>query len=295
MQRAFPSTAKPSVSQEQPASPTRTQLKRARNSIEWACSNQGPTHIAHDLNNMLAVMRGNADLLMMDEDQLGAAAKEGLDHIIAAAERVATLTRQLLVFSRKQVMQSQPVVPNGLNRNLAKMLTRTIRENISLECRYADQLPFIQADSGMLEQVRLNLVVNARDAMPRGGHLHITAERRRLDAACMQANREARAGEFVCLSVSDTGTGIAPENLSRVFESFFATREPDKGTGLGLATVYGIVKQHQGWIELTSQLGTGTRFTIFLPALPVPDPMPGGRGVEAPLPEGSEGDPAGGG
>jgi two-component system cell cycle sensor histidine kinase/response regulator CckA len=231
--------------------------------------------VAHDFNNMLAVIWGNADLLLLDSDQFSAAAKEGLQHIVAASDKAANLTRQLLVFSRKQVMQSQPLVLNDLIRNLTKMLARTIREDIRLECLYADQLPFIQADPGMLEQVLLNLVVNARDAMPQGGHLHIATEQRSRSAADAQANPEARAGEFVCLSVSDTGTGIAPEHLRRIFEPFFTTKEPDKGTGLGLATVYGIVKQHQGWIELSSQLGAGTRFGIFLPAIAAPVPTTG--------------------
>jgi nitrogen-specific signal transduction histidine kinase/CheY-like chemotaxis protein len=236
--------------------------------------------VAHDFNNMLAVIRGNADLMLMDDDQISAAAKEGLKHIVAASDKAANLTRQLLMFSRKQVMQSQPLALNDLIRNLAKMLARTIREDIRLECLYADQLPFIQADPGMLEQALLNLVVNARDAMPHGGQLHIATEKRSLGAADAQANPEARAGEFVCLSVSDTGTGIAPEHLRRIFEPFFTTKEPDKGTGLGLATVYGIVKQHQGWIELSSKLGAGTRFDIFLPAIPAPVPATGAREAE---------------
>jgi CheY-like chemotaxis protein len=228
--------------------------------------------VAHDFNNMLGVIRGNADLLLMDADQFSAATIEGLNHIVAASEKAANLTRQLLMFSRKQVMQSEPMQLNDLVRNLAKMLKRTIREDIRLECLYADPLPIIQADPGMLEQVLLNLVVNARDAMPHGGQVQIATERRSMDAAQAQANPEARAGEFVCLSVSDNGTGIAPEHLPRIFEPFFTTKEPDKGTGLGLATVYGIVKQHQGWIELSSKLGAGTRFNIFLPVMPAPVP-----------------------
>ena len=224
--------------------------------------------VAHDFNNMLAVIRGNVDLLLMEDEQFSAEVKEGLKHIVAATERAANLTRQLLVFSRKQVMQLQPLALNDLVRNLAKMLGRIIRENIRLECVYADPSPFIQADPGMLEQVLLNLVVNARDAMPHGGQLHIATEKLSLGAAHAQANHEARAGEFVCLSVSDNGMGIAPEHLLRIYEPFFTTKEPDRGTGLGLATVYGIVKQHQGWIEVSSQLGVGTCFKVFLPAIP---------------------------
>ena len=226
--------------------------------------------VAHDFNNMLMVIRGNAELLLMDEGQLGAGVKEGLQHVIRAAEHAAKLTRQLLIFSRKQVLQSQPVALNDLIANLAKMLKRVVPEDILLECRYAAQLPFIQADPGMLEQVLLNLVVNGRDAMPNGGQLLVTTEGTSVTEAYAQTNREARAGEFVCLTVSDTGTGIAPEHLPRLFEPFFTTKEVGKGTGLGLATVYGIVKQHQGWIEVSSRLGEGATFKIFLPAIPAP-------------------------
>jgi CheY-like chemotaxis protein len=244
--------------------------------------------VAHDFNNMLAVIRGNADLLLMEADQFSTAANEVLGNIAAASEKAASLTRQLLIFSRKQVMHSQPVALNDLIRNLAKMFARTIREDIRLECLYADQLPAVEADPGMLEQVLLNLVVNARDAMPGGGLLQITTEKLSLDAAHAQANPEARAGEFVRLSVSDTGTGIAPEHLPQIFDPFFTTKEPGKGTGLGLATVYGIVKQHQGWIELTSQPGAGTRFNLFLPAIPPPVPNTGSRAAEATLLGGTE-------
>jgi PAS domain S-box-containing protein len=226
--------------------------------------------VAHDFNNMLMVIRGNAELLLMDEGQLGAGIKEGLQHVIRAAEHAAKLTRQLLIFSRKQVLQSQPVALNDLIANLAKMLKRVVPEDILLECRYAAQLPFIQADPGMLEQVLLNLVVNGRDAMPNGGQLLVTTEGTSVTEAYAQTNREARAGEFVCLTVSDTGTGIAPEHLPRLFEPFFTTKEVGKGTGLGLATVYGIVKQHQGWIEVSSRLGEGATFKIFLPAIAAP-------------------------
>jgi signal transduction histidine kinase len=226
--------------------------------------------VAHDFNNMLVVIRVNAELLLMDEEKLGAGAREGLKHVIGAAERAANLTRQLLIFSRKQAMQSQPLALNDLIENLTRMLKRVVREDIRLECRYAAELPFIQADPGMLEQVVLNLVVNARDAMPKGGHLLIATEGARVDEGYARANREARAGEFVCLVVSDTGTGIAPEHLQRIFEPFFTTKDVGKGTGLGLATVYGIVQQHQGWIEVSSRLGEGTTVKIFLPAIAAP-------------------------
>ena len=224
--------------------------------------------VAHDFNNMLAVIRGNADLLLMHGEQFTAETSEGLKHMVEASERAANLTRQLLTFSRKQVMQRQPLMLNAVIANLTRMLKRVIRENIDLECHYAASLPCVQADTGMMEQVVLNLVVNARDAMPQGGQLRVATEPVTLDEAHARVNSQARAGEFVCLRVSDTGTGIAPEVLLHIFEPFFTTKEVGKGTGLGLATVYGIVEQHQGWIEVSSQVGQGSTFKVFLPAIP---------------------------
>jgi two-component system cell cycle sensor histidine kinase/response regulator CckA len=226
--------------------------------------------VAHDFNNMLAVIRGNAELLLMDEAGHTAETRESLKHVVEASERAANLTRQLLTFSRKQVMQSQPLVLNDVIANLTKMLKRVLRENIDLQCHYAAPLPYVQADTSMMEQIILNLVVNARDAMPGGGQLRVATEHLTLDAAYARANPGARAGEFVCLLVSDTGTGIAPEVLPRIFEPFFTTKDVGKGTGLGLATVYGIVQQHQGWIEVASQVGKGSTFKVFLPAIPTP-------------------------
>ena len=224
--------------------------------------------VAHDFNNLLLVMRGNAELLLMESDKYPEQTKECLRQITAAAERAANLTRQLLAFSRKQVMQSQPLALDDLITNLTKMLKRMIGEHIDLQCHYGAHLPLVQADAGMLEQVLINLVINARDAMPRGGQLHIAAEKVNLDKAGAQANPQARPGEFVCLTVRDTGIGIASEQLPRIFEPFYTTKEPGKGTGLGLATVYGIVQQHLGWIEVSSASERGAVFKIFLPALP---------------------------
>ncbi len=224
--------------------------------------------VAHDFNNLLAIMRGNADLLLLDADQYPEPAREALVQITAAAARAANLTRQLLAFGRKQVMQPQPLLLNEVVANLAKMLKRVIGENIELHYNYGAELPLVQADPGMIEQVLLNLVLNARDAMPQGGQLRISTESVQLDQAVARSNPEARAGKFVCLSVSDSGPGIAQEHLPRIFEPFFTTKQPGKGTGLGLATAYGIVKQHQGWIEVKTIAGQGTTFKIFLPAAP---------------------------
>jgi len=244
-----------------------TQLRQAQ---KMEAVGQLAGGVAHDFNNMLAVIQGNAELLLLDEGQLTAKSKQGLEHVVEASERAANLTRQLLAFSRKQVMQPQPLVLNKVIANLTKMLNRVLRENIDLQCHYAVPLPYVQADPGMMEQVILNLVVNARDAMPEGGQLRVTTEQLTLDEAHARVNPEARAGEFVCMSVSDTGTGIAPEVLPRIFEPFFTTKGIGKGTGLGLATVYGIVKQHEGWLEVSSPVGQGTTFKVFLPAIPTP-------------------------
>lgn len=223
--------------------------------------------VAHDFNNLLAVIRGNADLVLMNSEQLVQQDRHCLGQVTAAAERAANLTNQLLIFSRKQVMQSRPVDLNDLVGNLTKMLKRIIGEHINLQCDYCAQTPFVQADPGMLEQVLVNLIVNARDAMPAGGRICLSTGLARLEAAGLHQNPEARPGEFVTISVEDSGTGIPPEILPRIFEPFFTTKGVGKGTGLGLSTVYGITKQHEGWVEVSSQVGLGSRFTVFLPAL----------------------------
>jgi two-component system, cell cycle sensor histidine kinase and response regulator CckA len=176
------------------------------------------------------------------------------------------LTRQLLAFSRKQQVQAQDLNLNTVVQGMSQMLMRLLGAPISLEFKVSPELPSVNGDFGMMEQILLNLAVNARDAMPRDGRLTITAAARKIAETEIHRNPEARAGWFVRLSVADTGAGIAPEILPRIFEPFFTTKEAGKGTGLGLATVYGIVKQHQGWIEVESQVGRGTTFNVFLPA-----------------------------
>ena len=244
--------------------------------------------VAHDFNNLLVVISGSAEISLMAPEQLPQPVCDSLKQIVAAAERAANLTRQLMAFSRKQVMQAKPLDLNELIANLIKMLARIIGENIRLQCSYSTRSPFIEADIGMLEQVLVNLVVNARDAMPHGGQLSITTDLLTLDAAQADTRPEARAGEFVRLAVRDSGTGIAPEHLPHIFEPFFTTKEPGQGTGLGLAVVYGIVKQHQGWMEVASQLGAGSTFNLFVPAVPPPAQGAAAPPVEADLPGGRE-------
>jgi PAS domain S-box-containing protein len=222
--------------------------------------------IAHDFNNLLTVVHGNAQLVLMDENELKEESRQNLKQITNATESAADLTRQLLAFGRRQVIQFQPLRLNHVISIFTKMLKRVIGEHITLQCHFAENLPLVSADVGMVEQVLINLIVNARDAMPQGGSIIIATEAVSIDAAYVEAHPEAHAGEFVRIAISDTGTGIHPEYLPRIFEPFFTTKDAGKGTGLGLATVYGIVKQHRGWIEVCSQLGTGTTFKIFLPA-----------------------------
>jgi PAS domain S-box-containing protein len=244
--------------------------------------------VAHDFNNLLLVMRGHAELLLLHSDNHNEQTNESLKQITAASERAANLTRQLLAFSRKQVMQSQPLLLNDLIANLTKMLKRIIGEHIQLQCHYASQLSYVEADPGMLEQILVNLVVNARDAMSGGGKLLVTTEEMVLDETYVRTNREATTGRFVCLSVNDTGSGISPEHLPHIFEPFFTTKEVGKGTGLGLATVYGITKQHRGWIDVASQVGVGSTFRIFLPAMAAPPPQSQTPAAETGLRGGSE-------
>jgi two-component system cell cycle sensor histidine kinase/response regulator CckA len=222
--------------------------------------------VAHDFNNLLAVIQGNAELALMTGPHLDDRTREFLKQITEASGRAANLTRQLLAFGRKHNMRLEPLNLKNLISNLAKMLKRIIGEDVHLDC-HCDGQPFIRADTGMIEQVILNLVVNSRDAMPQGGRVQITAKIITIDEGAVPPHPAARAGEFVSLKVSDTGTGIAPEHLRHIFEPFFTTKEVGKGTGLGLATVYGIVKQHQGWVDVASQVGEGTTFEIFLPSI----------------------------
>jgi len=221
--------------------------------------------VAHDFNNLLTVIQGNASLLLLP-DLTPPERAECAQEIARTAERAADLTRQLLLFSRKQVMQSTSLDLGEVVAHMTKLLQRILGEDIALHAEYAPGIPAISADAGMIEQVLLNLAVNSRDAMPQGGHLRITTAAETFEADNPQRPAAAAPGRYVCLTVSDTGAGIPPDVLPRIFEPFFTTKEIGKGTGLGLATVYGIVEQHRGWITVTSELGKGTTFRIHLPA-----------------------------
>jgi CheY-like chemotaxis protein len=190
---------------------------------------------------------------------------ESLHEVARASARAAALTRQLLAFSRKQMLHRRPLDLREALYNLDKMLQRIIGEHISLQIQCAEHLPPVYADAISLEQVVINLAVNARDAMPRGGPLAITAEPVEIDAKYKERVPDASLGAFVCLTVADKGAGIDAAVRDKIFEPFFTTKDVGKGTGMGLATVYGIVKQHQGWIEVESQLHVGSIFKVFLP------------------------------
>ncbi|PTY08362.1 hypothetical protein DB347_01915 [Opitutaceae bacterium EW11] len=222
--------------------------------------------IAHDFNNLLTVIQLQSSLLVqrLKEDR---ESEQGMQQIMDAAKRASNLTRQLLTFSRRQTQTARTVDLGEVIGSMTKMLRRILGEDIMLESRFAPGLPPVYADPGMMEQVLMNLVVNARDAMPSGGRLTISIDSMMLDAEYVLAHPPAKEGRYVCLEVTDTGCGIPPEIRTRIFEPFFTTKEVGKGTGLGLATVFGIVNQHRGWLELDSEVGKGTTFRIFLPAL----------------------------
>ena len=224
--------------------------------------------VAHDFNNILTIIQGHLGLVQ--SNKLDQSVSDSLHQISVAAKRAASLTRQLLMFSRKQVMQMKTLDLNFIINNLGKMLQRLLGEDIALSLSLTVGLPGVKADAGMIEQIVMNLAVNARDAMPKGGQLTIGTSSAWIDENYPRGNFGAAPGQYVSLRIEDNGCGMDSATLERLFEPFFTTKEVGKGTGLGLATVYGIVRQHQGWIEVASQVRQGTTFKIFLPAVAKP-------------------------
>lgn len=220
--------------------------------------------VAHDFNNILTAILGYSSMLLLEKN-LDPGVTEQLQEISKAAERASLLTRQLLTFSRKQMLQTKVLDLNETLRSLTNMLQRIIGEDIALEVNSQKETSMIHADQAMLEQVLVNLVINARDAMPKGGKITISTDVAEVSAAHARKNPEARAGSFICLRVSDTGIGMNKDVQARIFEPFFTTKERGKGTGLGLATAYGIVKQHEGWIEVSSEEKHGATFDLYFP------------------------------
>ena len=222
--------------------------------------------IAHDFNNLLTTIIGYSELISMEQD-LTDTTREGIREIKSSAERAATLTQQLLAFSRKQVLQPQVIDLNRLITRLGKMLRRLVSEDIDITTKLDSNLGKIKADPGQVEQVIMNLVVNARDAMPGGGTITIETQGLYLDEGYHQHHPEVTPGDYILLAVSDTGHGMDEKTRKHIFEPFFTTKEVGKGTGLGLSTVYGIVKQSGGYIWVYSEPEQGTTFKIYLPRL----------------------------
>jgi CheY-like chemotaxis protein len=225
--------------------------------------------VAHDFNNLLSVIMGYSELAQ-DTVPAGTPVRKQLDQIREATERAATLTRQLLAFSRQQVLELKVLNMNGVVNNVSKMLLRLIGEDITLSLKPGEPLGSIKADLGQIEQVLMNLAVNARDAMPEGGKILIETSNVELDETYAKQHPSFRPGSYVMLSFSDTGCGMDAKTQSRLFEPFFTTKGPGKGTGLGLSTVYGIVKQSGGYIWAYSEPGRGATFKIYLPRVDSP-------------------------
>jgi PAS domain S-box-containing protein len=221
--------------------------------------------VAHEFNNILTVIQGHAELLR-DERIAPRQVVESSGRISQASQRAAALTRQLLTFSRQQPVQLKPLNLSDVVRSTQKMLRQLLGERYELQFTCADPLPAIMADEGNMEQILINLSINARDAMRDGGIIRIQTDQVTLTAAETARNPDARPGHFLRLRVTDHGCGISSDILRRVFDPFFTTKEIGKGTGLGLSTIHGIVRQHQGWIDATSEIGQGSTFTVYLPA-----------------------------
>jgi len=241
--------------------------------------------VAHDFNNILAAIMMQAGCLRL-APHLDEETKNTLIEVERTAKRGAALTRQMLLFSRRSPPALQALDLDALVADLLKMLRRLIGENVRLQFEAGLEVPVVEADAGMLEQVLTNLVVNARDAMPEGGTITITASAIHFGESDGRTNPSRRAGCFACLAVSDTGCGMNAETLKHLFEPFFTTKEVGRGTGLGLATVHGIVAQHQGWVEVESAGGQGTTFRVYLPAAPGTVPTQGQETESPNLPRG---------
>jgi signal transduction histidine kinase/CheY-like chemotaxis protein len=220
--------------------------------------------IAHDFNNLVMIIKGYSEMLL---DSAPPETRPQIEEIRRAGDRASALTRQLLAFSRKQILEPQILDPNQIVKNMVKMLQVMIGEDVELVTNLSSEIGRLQADPGQLEQVVMNLAVNARDAMPGGGKLIIETLQAELDESYTIRHTDIASGPYALIAVTDTGCGMPPDTLEHIFEPFFTTKEAGKGTGLGLATVYGIVKQSRGHITVDSEPGVGTTFKIYFPSL----------------------------
>jgi len=220
--------------------------------------------VAHDFNNILGAQMLQLSL-MKEDPETSPQMRTALEELEMGANRASSLTRQLLMFSRQQAAHSILLDMNEVMESMHSMLHRILGDNIQLTFRQGEEKMWVKADKGMMEQVIVNLCVNARDAMPAGGEVIVSIQAVQIEADRALLSMEARPGKFICLSVADSGCGIPPEKQNNIFEPFYTTKEAGKGTGLGLSTVYGIVQQHRGWIEVESQMGQGALFQVFLP------------------------------
>ncbi len=219
--------------------------------------------VAHDFNNILTVIQGHVGLMQTLE--ASNPTSNSLEQISKAANRAATLIQRLLMFSRKQVMQFQHLDLNDTLGSTIKMLERLVGEQVQIDFCPQDPIPAIHADASMMEQIAMNLAVNARDAMPNGGRVSVTTSLETVHRAPTPMDPEQRDGEFVCLTFADTGMGMDTRILGRIFEPFFTTKPAGKGTGLGLSIVFGIVRAHKGWLEVKSEPTKGTTFRVYFP------------------------------
>lgn len=243
--------------------------------------------VAHDFNNLLMVISGGSEILLGKND-LSPESRNLLEEIAKAGKRAESLTRQLLAFSRKQTVELRVIDLNGLVTGMEKMLKRLVGEDIDLRVELDPDVEIVRVDPGQIEQVLMNLVINSRDAMPQGGKITIETSNTELDDYYEQAHPDAKAGNYVQLAVSDTGCGMSAEVIERIFEPFFTTKDLGKGTGLGLATVFGVVKQLEGSIEVYSELEIGTTFKIYLPRVETESPVGQPPVYLEPMPEGTE-------
>ena len=241
--------------------------------------------IAHDFNNLLTIINGYTSVLV-EEISPEHPFWEPLDEIRKAGERSANLTRQLLAFSRRQVLAMEVLNMNGIVSQMEKMLKRLIGEHIEFTANLAPDLHPVKADAGQIEQILLNLAVNARDAMPAGGKL--TIETRNVEWSQQDTRSDREPGSYVMLSVTDTGCGMSPSVQSQIFEPFYTTKKDNGGTGLGLSVVHGIVKQSNGHLEVASALGKGTTFRILLPSAQTQESRRNEHGDPKHLPKGTE-------